>query len=143
MCLDKSEWAPIWRTLAKLRQLKKKNRQQRRRQALLRIHLRLRNLRLQTRARLNLEPLVPRRQERRRLPLRNHRLRMRARLNLEPLVPRPHPRVLLRHQEVLLQLRPLPLRIHHRLLRLHQIQTVYLRLILQPGIIGTFIRRAA
>ena len=106
----------MWRILAKLRQLKKKSRQPRRPQTLLRI----------------------------RLQLHNHRLRMRARLNRERVVPRRlHRRLLLRRRPVLLQLHLLPLRIRHRPLRLHRIQLAYRRLIPRPGIIDIFIPRAA
>src|SRR5438270_7887152 len=113
--LDRSEWGPMWRAWAKLRQLKKKSRQQRRLQALLRIRLRLRNLRLRTRARLNREPVVL----------------------------RPHRQLLLRRRQVLLRPPPPLLRIHHQSLRLHRIQWAYRRLIRRPGIIDIFIRRAA
>src|ERR1700687_1386829 len=99
---DRSEWAPMWRTWAKLRQLKKKSRPQRR------LLLRIRRL------------------------LRNHRLRTRARLNREPVVPRPHRRLLLRLRQVLLQFRRAPLRIHRRPLRLHRIQPAYRRLTPTP-----------
>ena len=113
LCWDKSEWAPMWRTLAKLRQLKKNSRQRLRPQTLLQRLLRL----------------------------PNHRLRMRARLNREPVVPRPHRRLLRRR--LLLQLLPVPPRIRHRPLRLHRIQLAYRQPIPRRGIIDIFIRRAA
>src|ERR1700731_411272 len=81
---DRSEWAPMWRTWAKLRQLKKKSRRQHR--LLLRIRLLLGNHRLRTRARLNREPVVPRllllRRRQALLQVRRARLRIHHRLLL-------------------------------------------------------------
>jgi len=80
----KNEWSPIWRTLAKLGQPKRKSQQRRRLQTLLQIRLRLRNHCPRMLVRVN-RPLVVRRQHRQLPPRRQRKRNLQLRIRLRPL----------------------------------------------------------